>query len=196
MADARFAELVSSPDTKLRPFKKIYPAKKTKAPIKPTYQSEETYNKEIADESGYLLLDQRLVAMDDVPGPGIEACDLIDLKKRRFIHVKKSSRQSSVLSHLFKQGGNSAQLLKKYPKFQTELSAVVKKHYGGDTAKELISSFEKKWTVEFQVADFPRANGQHNIPFFSKLSLREEASNIGAMGFGVRIGFITLARLE
>jgi len=51
---------------------------------------------------------------------------------------------------------------------------------------------EDGWTVEFQIADLPRANGEHNIPFFSKLTLKDEARRLAAMGFTVRIGFVTL----
>ncbi len=133
--------------------------------------------------------------MSEMPGPGVEMCDLIDLPARRFIHVKKSSRRSSVLSHFFKQGGNSAQLLRKYTKFGEELVRVVDRNYGQATAAMLSEALKQKWTVEFQIADFPRSNGTHDIPFFSKLSLRDEARNISAMGFDVRVGFITLARL-
>src|SRR5580704_10954564 len=98
-ADKKFADLCGKPDKKLRPLKKMFQsAGKGKKP-KAAYQSEESYNKEVAVEVGYLLLDQRLIQIEDVPGRGIEMCDLLDLDKRRFIHIKKSSRQSSVLSH-------------------------------------------------------------------------------------------------
>jgi hypothetical protein len=29
-------------------------------------------------------------------------------------------------------------------------------------------ALDKRWTIEFQIADFPRSDGTHNIPFFSK----------------------------
>lgn len=194
-ADTEFTALCCAPDKKLRPLKKIYP-EGGKKKGRPVYQSESSYNEEIASETGYLLLDQRLIEIDNVPGRGFEACDLIDLKGRRFIHVKKSSRQSSVLSHFFKQAGHAAQLLRRYDGFKSGLIDTVKKHYGEAKADELGAALDNdKWTVEFQIADFPRIDGQHNIPFFSKISLREEASSIRAMGFDVRLGFITLARI-
>ena len=80
-ADKKFVELCGKPDKKLRPLKKIYSAVgKSKKP-KAVYQSKESYNEEVAGESGYLLLDKRIVQIDDMPGPGIEVCDLIDLAK-------------------------------------------------------------------------------------------------------------------
>jgi uncharacterized protein (TIGR04141 family) len=53
----------------------------------------------------------------------------------------------------------------------------------------------RRWTVEFQIADFPRPDGTHNIPFFSKLTLREEARDIEAMEFDVSVRFIKLTRV-
>jgi uncharacterized protein (TIGR04141 family) len=192
-ADRKFSELCGNPDKKLRPLRKIVSGKGKRQKV--AYQSEETYNAEIASEAGYLLLDQRLIQIDEVPGPGIEACDLLDLAGRRFIHLKKSSRQSSVLSHFFKQGGNSARLLRQYEPFKAGMIDVVKRHYGAAEATELQTALKKRWTVEFQIADFPRSDGTNNIPFFSKLTLREEARNIEAMGFDVRVKFIKLARI-
>ena len=193
-ADANFTRLCGPPDKWLRPLRKtIQPGRKTQSQ-KTLYQSEETYTAEIAQETGYFLLDQKLIHIDDVAGRGMEACDLLDIEGRRFIHVKKSSRQSSVLSHLFKQGGNAAQMLRKYEAFRTGLIDVVRREYGEQAADELETALREKWTVEFQIADIPREDGQHNIPFFSKLTLRDEARNIEAMDFAVRVGFITLTR--
>lgn len=195
-ADQKFIDLCGSPDKKLRPLKKISQATKKGKKSKIYYQSEESYNQEIAKETGYLLLDKQLVEIDEKHGRGIEICDLLDIEGRRFIHVKKSSRQSSVLSHFFKQGGNSAQMLKRFEPVKIRLIELVEKLYGDKKAKELEAALKETWTVEFQIADFPRADGKHTIPFFSKLTLQEEASTIAAMGFKVRVGFITLLRAE
>lgn len=195
-ADRKFTELCCGPDKKLEPLKKIAETKQKGQKTKVHYQSEASYNKEMAEKTGYLLLDGRFIQIDERPGPGIEACDLLDIDGRRFIHVKKSSRQSSVLSHFFKQGCNSAQLIRKYERFKPGLIAVVKEHYGKKKAQELELALNSRgrWTIEFQIADFPRPDGTHNIPFFSKLTLREEARNMEAMGFDVNVRFITLNR--
>ena len=193
-ADDKFAALCGKPDRKLRPLKKIVKSGGKGKKDKVVYQSEESYNKEITSESGYLLLDQKLVQIDEVPGPGIEACDLLDIEGRRFIHIKKSSRQSSVLSHFFKQGSNAARLLRQYEPFKSELIKLVRRLHGTAKAKDFERSLEKRWTVDFQIADFPRSDGRHNIPFFSKLTLREEARSIEAMGFDVKVNFIKLTR--
>jgi uncharacterized protein (TIGR04141 family) len=189
-ADKEFEQTVSEPDKKLRPLKKIVSVEKRKKTI--SYQSEQDYNQEISEETGYLLFDRKLIQIEDVPGAGVEACDLLDLDGRRFIHVKKSSRQSSVLSHLFKQGGNAAQLFRKYEPFRSKVASLIEAGYGRKKALEFRRALDDAWTVEFQIADFPRKDGRFNIPFFSKLTLRDEVKNIAAMGFKIRVGFIKL----
>lgn len=60
-ADGKFAELRGKPDKRLRPLKKIVKSRSKGRKEKVVYQPEESYNKEIASESGYLLLDRKLV---------------------------------------------------------------------------------------------------------------------------------------
>ena len=72
--------------------------------------------------------------------------------------------------------------------------AAVERHYGASKAKELEGALKKRWTVDFQIADFPRVDGAHSIPFFSKLTLQEEARKIEAMQFDVEVNFIKLTR--
>jgi len=192
-ADQLFQRLLGTPDSAFRPLRKIMEAVKKGKKVKTYYQSEESYNEEIAKASGYLLLDQQLIEIPEEPGRGIEACDLLDLKGRRFIHVKKSSRQSSLLSHFFKQGGNAARMLRQYHPFRVALVEKVEALYGTTVARELEKKLSERWTVEFQIADMPRRDGTYNIPFFSKLSLRDEARDMEAMQFDVAVKFIRLA---
>jgi uncharacterized protein (TIGR04141 family) len=191
-ADLAFQRLKGFPDPVFIPFRKTIEARQKGKKPKAYYQSEETYNNERAQASGYLLLDRKLIEIPDEPGRGIEACDLLDVEGRRFIHVKKSSRQSSVLSHFFKQGANAAQMVRKYPPFRNALVAKVRELYGDAIADTLDGSLDEKWTVEFQIADAPRRKGDYDIPFFSKLSLRDEARDMEAMRFDVSVKFIRL----
>jgi uncharacterized protein (TIGR04141 family) len=162
-----FQRLKGSPDPVFIPFRKTIEARQKGKKPKAYYQSEESYNDERAKASGYLLLDRRLIEIVDEPGRGIEACDLLDISGRRFIHVKKSSRQSSVLSHFLKQGGNAAQMIRKYPPFRESLVAKVRELYGDAIAEDFQNGLDEKWTVEFQIADTPRRNGDYNIPFLA-----------------------------
>jgi uncharacterized protein (TIGR04141 family) len=86
-------------------------------------------------------------------------------------------------------------MIRKYERYKSGMIGAVKKHYGKAKANELEIALKKRWTVEFQIADFPRSDGTHNIPFFSKLTLGEEARNIQAMDFDVRVRFIKLTRI-
>jgi uncharacterized protein (TIGR04141 family) len=195
-ADAAFQRLKGAADPVFIPFRKQIEAKQKRKKAKAYYQSEETYNAERAQASRYLLLDQKLIPIADEPGRGIEVCDLLDIPGKRFIHVKKSSRQSSVLSHFFKQGANAAQMVRKYAPFRTALVAKVRELYGADAAETLQASLNDKWTVEFQIADTPRRDDNFDIPFFSKLSLRDEARDMEAMQFDVTVKFIRLAAAQ
>jgi uncharacterized protein (TIGR04141 family) len=80
-------------------------------------------------------------------------------------------------------------MLRKYEPFRLKMVETVRLHYGAMKAQELEAALGKRWTVEFQIADFPRPDGTHNIPFFSKLTLRE------AMEFDVNVKFIKLTRI-
>lgn len=159
------------------------------------YQREETYNQERAAELGYVLLDQQSVRIPGIPRSGYEPCDLLDIAGKRLIHVKKSSRRSNVLSHFFKQGGNSGQQFKRFPAAWTGLYQLVRERAGDAQADQLIAANEqddRDWTVEFWIADTARADGTFNIPFFSKITLRDEASNLVAMNYRVELKFIGL----
>jgi uncharacterized protein (TIGR04141 family) len=66
-----------------------------------TYEKELDYNTRVCADvpTQRLLFDQNLFSVPNVPGPGIEVCDIFDFENRRLIHVKKSGRRSSVISH-------------------------------------------------------------------------------------------------
>lgn len=67
--------------------------------------------------------------------------------------------------------------------------------YGADAVQRVKSANENKaqrWKVEFVIADAPRATGNFDIPFFSKISLRDEAISLNAMTYDVAVKFIGL----
>lgn len=93
------------------------------------------------------------------PHGKFEACDLLDIANMRLIHVKKSSRQSSVLSHFFKQGSNSARILRTIPEARDALVKKVGDLTDAATAKALEDALGDSmdgWTVEFHIVDAPR----------------------------------------
>lgn len=188
--EANFQSLIEEWEAEQTPLRKIYDADGAGR-----YQSEASYNAEIAAASGFILLDARLIEIPDVQRSAFEACDLLDIDGKRFIHVKKSSRRSNILSHFFKRGSNSAQQFGRFPTAWDELLTLVTRTGGETTATRLRAAIEDKsrpWTVQFVIADTPRVSGEFNIPFFSKISLRDEAINLKAMGYRVALRFIGL----
>ncbi|MCY3857481.1 MAG: TIGR04141 family sporadically distributed protein [Gammaproteobacteria bacterium] len=157
------------------------------------FETEATYNERLCAEHGFVHLDQKLIDLPDVRGSRFEACDALDISRKRFIHIKKSSRRSSVLSHFLKQGSNSAQRFKRYTATWNQLLSKVEEIEGSDTRQQLniaIKDESRKWTVEFWIIDVKRQNGEFNIPFFSKISLRDEVRGLQAMGYEVCVRFI------
>lgn len=168
--------------------------KKVSADGKKTgFETELEYNRRCAASYGQVCLDQEILQVPSVPYGKFEACDLLDIGNKRLIHVKKSSRQSSVLSHFFKQGSNSARILKTYPEAREVLIKKVHALAGKTTAGALKASLGDSlagWTVEFQCVDAPRPDGSFQIPFFSRITLRDEARTLKGMTFGVALRFI------
>lgn len=182
-----FRELVLEWDEVPIPLRKIYDADGNGK-----YQSEASYNQETANHLGFLCMDMKMVPIEGVERSSFEACDLLDIDGKRLIHVKKSSRRSNVLSHLFKQGANSAHNIKRFPPVKDTILQIVSDSYGQNYEQRLRAVFEdnRKWAVEYWIADTPRRNGEFDIPFFSKVTLREEASRLNVMEFDVGVRFI------
>ena len=158
------------------------------------YQDEAEFNSELAQTYEFVLMDKKLISVKNTPISQLEACDLLDIEGKRFIHVKRSSRRSSVLSHFFKQGSNAAQYFKKYQAMWDALVNVVIKNYGEVVGGKLLNAIQdrKPWTVEYWILDSPRVSGIYTIPFFSKISLQDEARNLRAMNYRVTLRFIHL----
>lgn len=160
-----------------------------------SYESEADYNTRIALDNGFVCMDRRLITIPGVERSSFEACDLLDITKRKFIHVKKSSRRSSVLSHFFKQGSNSAQNFARFPDAWDQLGNELEKREGKNIASSLRNSkhsSSNRWSVEFWIADSPHADGEFRIPFFSRISLRDEVRSLQAMQYKVALRFIEL----
>lgn len=156
-------------------------------------EPEADYNARIAEELGLILLDKTQISIPNVIRSGFEPCDLLDVENKRFIHVKKSSRRSNILSHFFKQGSNSGQQFRKVDAAWSQLADLVRNagHIAeADDLKAQIDRQGEGWTVEFWIADAPRYTGEFNIPFFSKISLKDEATELRAMQYNVALRFI------
>lgn len=169
------------------------------------YEPEEDYNIRIcASVADHLLFDRKLIPIPNTPGPGIEVCDVLDVKAMKLIHVKRSGRRSSVISHFLNQGVNSAKLLKSYTLIKEDFFKKIEPQVTPAKLEpqvtpakliELRDSFPAEWTVEFKFGDSPNAKGDYTIPFFSRVALDEAKREIEALGFKeVVVSFIRLSK--
>ncbi|MGB3318290.1 MAG: TIGR04141 family sporadically distributed protein [Sphingopyxis granuli] len=186
--EAGFNDLLEDWEAQPEPLRKIYTDERN------FYEAEADYNARFAATHGYIMLDRELIQIPDVDRSGFESCDIFDIEGKRFIHLKKSSRRSSVLSHFFKQGANSARHFSMFADSWARLRELVVDRAGPEAGErfDAARASPQRWKVEFVIADTPRANGAFNIPFFSKVSLRDEIRNIRAMQYDAGLRFIPL----
>lgn len=184
-----FQELIEDWDDPPEPLRRIYSADGDGH-----YEPEAEYNTRFAADRNYVLLDRALIRVPGIERSDFESCDILDVAGKRFIHLKKSSRRSSVLSHFFKQGANSAKLFSTFGSSWVNLRALVEQRAGVEMAELLdgVCNDDRPWRVEFVIADTPRQSGQFNIPFFSKVSLRDEVRTLRAMEYEAAVRFIRL----
>lgn len=149
--------------------------------------TEEAYNQYVAqNDPSYLCIDRNLINMRGVGK--IEPCDLYKASngEAEYVHVKIGT-VSSRLSHLFNQGGNSAELLASYmtarEKFKEKIPSS-KQSY-----RDAVDSKSRK--IVFLIITPKQQNLKENaIPFFSKLSLRRVWRQLSAMGMDVSVQLI------
>jgi uncharacterized protein (TIGR04141 family) len=157
------------------------------------YEREDSYNERYAQATGYVLMDQRFIDIPDVQRPQLEVCDLLDIEGKRLIHVKMSGRKSSVLSHFFKQGKNSARVLRSIDSAWGNVVERIRTDFDDEIADRLrdaIQDAQRPWKVEFHIVDHPTPTGEFNIPFFSRVTFRDEENAIKSMGYEVVVRFI------
>lgn len=161
----------------------------------PVYEREEVYNERIANTGGYVLFDQVWHKADDGSFGKLEVCDLYDPKNLRMIHVKRTSRQPSMVSYLFEQGQRAADLWQR-DDVRTQFIAKVRETAGDDAADKLtVAALEPgAITIEFAIADHENAQGHHTIPFLGKLSFENKARDVEMRGFKTNVRFITLEK--
>lgn len=140
--------------------------------------SENSYNERVARINGLTLMDAK-----NIPYGGghskIEFCDLFDYNSSRLYHVKKYGG-SSVLSHLFNQGLVSAQLMLSDENFRKSVNNIL-------PASEQFSPVEQKpeaqkYEVIFSVIS--ESSNKLNIPFFSKVALKNVKRSLELYGIG------------
>jgi uncharacterized protein (TIGR04141 family) len=150
---------------------------------------EEAYNRQAADASGQLLLLDRQTVRITARTTPIEICDLLS-STRQLIHVKRHLG-SSDLSHLFAQGFVSAELMQSSQEFRRVVRSKIAELASGRSEFGFIEegTFQpSEFEVAYAIIERWRGRSMTEaLPFFSKINLREVATNLRARGFRVTL---------
>jgi uncharacterized protein (TIGR04141 family) len=155
-------------------------------------QSEGDYNAMAAAGSDeLLLLDRRTVRISNRT-TAIEICDLLS-RDRQLVHVKRHLGSSN-LSHLFAQGLVSAELLQSSPEFRRCAADAVSEFSDNPDAFDFFAEegiIPSYFEVVFAIAErWDGRNPDQALPFFSKVNLREAATNLRERGYKVALNRI------
>lgn len=154
----------------------------------PVYQhaNEGLYNESVAKENaGFELLDRKNISF----GNGydkIEFCDLVR-DGRDLIHVKLY-RSSATLSHLFAQGSVSAEAFMRHEDFRVKLNE--KLPTGIKLDDPLQRPKAENYRIVYAIAttkDLPK-----DLPFFSKITLKNAIVGLNGLGFRVALARIDI----
>lgn len=160
---------------------------------------EDAYNIKAANSSDhYLLLDRKTVRIGSHTNQ-VEICDILT-DDAHLIHVKKKRDGSASLSHLFAQGANSAELIITSPEFhelakeKIEAQENIRRSDTGDqTFKGKFDVFApariaaRDYEVVFAIFAKWQAAGFEQLPFFSKMTLRNAIDDIKRLGLRVSV---------
>lgn len=157
------------------------PATKAPLPNAAPGETEPSYNKRAFATGGmaFALLDAQPIRY---PGRGqVEVCDLY-WQDKAFIHVKRYGA-SSALSHLFSQGTVSAQLFQADPRFRADFCNKLPATHKWGTPADPVR------TQDFEIgyAIIKKGASPLNLPFFSKVNLRNAAALLHSFGYRVTL---------
>jgi uncharacterized protein (TIGR04141 family) len=149
----------------------------------PVYQhaNEGLYNESVAKENaGYDLLDKKNISFGNAYDK-IEFCDLVR-DGRDLIHVKLY-RSSATLSHLFAQGSVSAETFMRHEEFRVKLNEKLPTSIRlGDP---LTRPRAENYRIVYAIAttkELPK-----DLPFFSKITLKNAIIGLNGLGFQVAL---------
>jgi uncharacterized protein (TIGR04141 family) len=141
------------------------------------HQNEKDYNEKIpGEDENYCCMDCKIISH----GGGrskIEFCDLMG-KDKKLVHVKHYGG-SSVLSHLFSQGVVSGELFLSDKEFREKVLGLLPdshKIFDADTMPKA-----SEYEVVFAVIS--KSKKDLNLPFFSKVSLRNAKRRLKTFGY-------------
>ena len=168
--------------------------KRINLPAAKADENEETYNRRVAaiNGNGLLCLDRKLIRPTNATSD-IEVCDLIS-RKKELIHVKNKT-SSSRLSHLFKQGTVSAQVLAGDSQSRNMTRKKIKE-VELETNRTGYESILPASNEEFHPSEFTvvyavlSTRSEPRLPFFSLLSFRQAVQYLQMLGYGCAFSWI------
>ncbi len=152
----------------------------------PVYKhaNEALYNESVASENaGYELLDKKNIPFGNAYDK-IEFCDLVR-DGRDLIHVKLY-RSSATLSHLFAQGSVSAETFMRYVGFRVKLNEKLPVSIKLDDPHARPKA--ENYRIVYAIAT--TKNLPKDLPFFSKITLKNAIITLNGLGFGVALARI------
>lgn len=151
------------------------------------HSRERDYNDALAGaDSSVCVMDRRTIPIGG-PYDKIEFCDLMR-SGTDLIHVKHYT-SSATLSHLFPQGAVSAEVFAGDGEFRTKLNELLPQALR--LADPAARPDAARYSVVYAIATTKTLPAE--LPFFSKVTLRNVCRTLGAMGFNVSVAAIPLA---
>jgi len=147
---------------------------------------EDNYNKSVANAHiNVISLDKKSISPHGQYQ--VEPCDLIYIKDDflEMAHIKISTRSSS-LSHLFNQGVNAVELLRRNEEAVNKLKELI------DDNVEMLPFIEQgKYSISYGIiTKNDKQRKSKSLPIFSRISLLRTANALKTMNIPVRIYFI------
>ncbi|MDE2259753.1 MAG: TIGR04141 family sporadically distributed protein [Betaproteobacteria bacterium] len=149
-------------------------------------EREDEYNKHVVSiDASYHLMDKKNVPIGG-PYDKVEFCDLIK-DSTMLIHVKYY-RSSSTLSHLFAQGHIASEAFVKDEDFRIRLNKKLPK--GRKLTDPKTRPDPSKYTVVYAIAT--KKNIPKELPFFSKVTLKNAVKTLRALNYKVELAAIPI----
>lgn len=139
-------------------------------------EKENEYNERLANSlSKAILMDRKNIRYGG-GASSIEFCDVYDMENKRFIHIK-NYYGSSALSHLFAQGRISGQLFLNDEKFRQKVKETENSLQFDPNQKPKPNDYQIIYGI------ISKYEENLNLPFFSKVNLKNEKKLLEAFGF-------------
>ena len=148
-------------------------------------EHEDKYNERVAQEIKDICNMDRKIIFHGGTNQKVEFCDLLTINKE-IIHVKHYGA-SAVLSHLFSQGLVSGELLLFDEEFREKLNNQFDRL--GVPAYKLPDPSERPEPADYEIvfAIISKPGTKFDIPFFSKVNLRNAKKTLESFGYKVSL---------